>query len=160
MSSTNPGSPPPTEGSGRSRSNTTNSLMSSSAGIPAAPYNTPTPSIVQGDLSSLSKPAHLECLTKIQEETPGTFFEADTAAPENTPTTSVRGLGSPDCNAPRTKSHATVIHLPEINERLEQLPPPASSKWSTPTQSIAEDVQSKPFVYMILIFSPWCSLKV
>jgi hypothetical protein len=127
--------------------------VSSSAGNPAAPYNTPTPSILQGDLSSLSRPPPLEGIAKIQEEAPGRFFEADSAAPENTPATSVRGMHSPDCDTPRTNFHATVIDLPEINEKLEQLPPPASSKWSSPPPSIAGDVESELPNYMLMSFT-------
>jgi hypothetical protein len=84
------------------------------------------------------RPAHLnavaEHLARIHEEAPGEFYEASTGVPENTPIT---GTGEP--GTPRTDFHPTVINLPNINQKLEQLPPPTSSKFSTPPASIIGD---------------------
>jgi hypothetical protein len=125
---------PPLRIPGRNRSNTSSSLVSSSPG-PRAPHNTPTASALN-DFPNLTRSTFspFEGLQRIQEETPGTFFEAYTTVPENTE------IYSPSDNGtPRTNLHATELNLPDIDEKLEQLPPPASSKFSTPTHSIAGD---------------------
>lgn len=76
-------------------------------------------------------------LYRIYEENPGTFFEAPTGVPDNTPKTSHAGTST--CSSPRsdrTNLQPTVFNLPKIIERLEQLPPPSVSRCSSPPSSI------------------------
>lgn len=95
-----------------------------------------------GSISSLGKrsnpPGLLEQLERIYEENPGEFFEGPTHVPENTPKTS-RYVAS-NCSSPRsdrTSLYPTVLNLPQLDEQLEVLPPPAASLFSSPPSSIA-----------------------
>lgn len=92
-------------------------------------------------ISSLGKRSHLlglgEQLGRIYEENPGLFFEGPTEVPGNTPKTS-QYIASP-CSSPksdRTSLYPTVLNLPHLQERLELLPPPAASRFSSPPSSV------------------------
>ncbi|QDS71774.1 hypothetical protein FKW77_009261 [Venturia effusa] len=103
-------------------------------------------------ISSLGKrsnpPGILEQLERIYEEDPGQFFEGPTYVPENTPKTS-RHVPS-DCSSPksdRASLYPTVLNLPQLNEQLEVLPPPAASRFSSPPSSITgESIVSEPLM--------------
>jgi hypothetical protein len=87
---------------------------------------------------NLHDPGFGEQLKRIQEEKPGEFFEGPTGVPENTPFMSEAGT----LDSPRTNTFPRFIDLPQINERLEQLPAPASSRFTSPTPSTIGDGHS------------------
>lgn len=98
-----------------------------------------------------------EYLTEIHEESPGSFFEAPTGVPDNTPKTSHAGASV--CSSPgseRTNLHPTVINLPQIIQRLEQLPPPAVSRFSSPPSSVTGESSEYPHYSA----SAWRTLKL
>ncbi|KAF2436091.1 hypothetical protein EJ08DRAFT_674664 [Tothia fuscella] len=147
----------------RSRANTTNTATSvhsartradsNSTGkaVPTQPQNTPTESIASDvvqlqrshlhsrGVPNLHDPDFGEELKRIQEEKPGEFFEGPTGVPENTPMASECCGASDGGDTPKSRFHPTKLDLPTIDVKLEQLPPPLSSKFTSPDSSIVGD---------------------
>jgi hypothetical protein len=93
----------------------------------------------QGSLSKRTGRDFAAYLTKVQEEMPGSFYECHTGVPENTPKTSVASHSVDGCSSPRsdrTNLQPTTLNLPHIVERLQQLPRPAASRFSSPPSSV------------------------
>lgn len=119
-----PSPPPPTEFSYRARR-------------PTITHRARSDSI--SGLGKRSNPPGLgERLERVYEENPGLFFEGPTEVPGNTPKTSQYVASS--CSSPksdRISLYPTVLNLPHLHERLELLPPPAASRFSSPPSSVA-----------------------
>jgi hypothetical protein len=144
-----PPPPPPTEASYRARRNTLTHRHRSDS--------------ISG-IGKRSNPPFGEYVFRIHEENPGSFFEAPTDVPDNTPKTSHAGAST--CSSPRsdrTNLQPKVLNLPQIIQRLEQLPPPAARRFSSPPSSVtgesseylhhsAKDSRScRPFYYLLIM---------
>ncbi|KAF2402504.1 hypothetical protein EJ06DRAFT_342936 [Trichodelitschia bisporula] len=104
---------------------------------PGGPQNTPAQTVINSTEEALRKPVDLraveERFNKLQLDSPGLFYEMDTYVPQNTPVTNTPG----SCT-PASHYRATTVGLPRIDEIIELLPPPCSSKFSSPPLSSKE----------------------